>query len=64
VHEESQCDKHHRDLYFGDEHRPGLTTRVLVMENTVNSFKFYARWLLLLVGGIFATAVAGLVIKK
>lgn len=62
--ERAQCDKHHNDLYFGDIERPGLTTRVLVLESSMNAIKFYARWGLLLVGGIFVTSVIGLLVKR
>ena len=30
----------------------------------MNAIKFYARWGLLLVGGIFVTSVIGLVVKR
>jgi hypothetical protein len=43
---------------------PGLTTRMAMVEETTNAIKFYARWLVLLVGGIFVTAVIGLVLKR
>ena len=62
--DESQCDHHHRDLYFGDEKAPGLVTRVLILENTMKSIELYGRWALLLLGGAFLTGLANLVMKR
>jgi hypothetical protein len=55
--------RHEQDLYRGNG-KPGLTTRVLALEETMKDIKFYARWLLIFVGGILLTAIANLVIKK
>jgi hypothetical protein len=43
---------------------PGLTTRMLAAETTLASIRFYARWLVLLVGGIFVTTVVNLIVKR
>jgi hypothetical protein len=62
--DEDQCDRHEKDLYRGDNRKPGITTRLEIVENNVNTIKFYGRWMLLLLGGIFGTALAGLVMKR
>ena len=55
-----QCDRHHRDLYYGDEQNPGLTTRVLLVERAIKNIQFYGRWALLLLLGAFVTGLANL----
>jgi hypothetical protein len=55
--------KHEQDLYRGNG-LPGLTTRVLTLENAMKSIQFYGRWLLIFLGGILLTAIANLVVKK
>jgi hypothetical protein len=55
--------QHDKDLYHGNG-KPGLTTRVLALEDAMKSIQFYGRWLLVFVGGILLTAIANLVIKK
>jgi hypothetical protein len=64
VAEMEQCDKHHKDLYYGDEYHPGLATRVLLMENTIKTIQFYGRWALVLLLGAFLTGVLNLVLHK
>lgn len=54
--------QHSKDLYFGNG-KPGLTTRVLVVEDAVKSIQFYGRWLLLTCAGILVVAVLDLVVK-
>ena len=54
--------QHTKDLYFGNG-KPGLTTRVLVLEDAVKTIHFYGRWLLLTAMGILVVAVLDLVIK-
>jgi hypothetical protein len=58
-----QCDKHHQDLYFGDDVKPGITTRILIMEDTLKTLKSYARWGVIFIAGILLTAILRLVIK-
>lgn len=55
--------RHEQDLYRGNG-KPGLTTRVLALEEAMKSIQFYGRWLLIFVGGILLTAIANLVITK
>lgn len=55
--------KHDADLYHGNG-KPGLTTRVLVLEEAMKSIHFYGRWLLVTVAGILVVAIVNLVLKK
>jgi len=55
--------KHDKDLYVGNG-KPGITTRMALVESTVESIRFYARWIMLTVLGIFVVAIVGLVIRR
>lgn len=61
---ESQCDRHHQDLYFGDDNRPGITTRILMMEKTMESFKYYFRAIVVLLIGLAAHALWDMITAK
>lgn len=52
-----------KDIWFGNG-KPGLTTRVLMLEDAMKSIQFYARWLLVTVAGILVVAIVDLVIKR
>lgn len=52
-----------KDIYFGNG-KPGLTTRVLMLEDAMKSIQFYARWLLVTVAGILVVAIVNLVVKR
>lgn len=58
-----QCDKHHKDLYYGDENHPGITTGLLLVEKTTAAIVSYGRWILLLLGGVLVTSIMHLVVK-
>ena len=55
--------KHDDDLYKGNG-KPGITTRLALVESTVDSIKYYARWILVSVLGILVVAILNLVIKR
>jgi hypothetical protein len=55
--------KHDQDLYFGNG-KPGLTTRMLLVENTCKAISYYAKWAVIFLGGILLTALAHLIIVK
>lgn len=55
--------RHEQDLYRGNG-KPGLTTRVLALEDAMKQIHFYGRWLLVFVAGILVTAIVNLVLKK
>lgn len=55
--------QHRKDLYIGNG-KPGLTTRVLILEDAMKSIQFYGRWLLLTCAGILIVAVLDLVVKR
>lgn len=44
--------------------RPGMTTRVLMLEDAMKSIHFYGRWLLVTVAGILVVAIVDLVVKR
>jgi hypothetical protein len=55
--------KHDKDLYVGNG-KPGLTARVLLLEEAMAAIRFYGRWLLVTLGGILVVTILNLVIKK
>ncbi len=61
--QQAQCDRHEQDLYRGDCTMHGITTRVLVLEQSMESILFYMRWMLVTTAGILVTAIVRLVIK-
>jgi hypothetical protein len=54
---------HERMLYKGGDGKPGISSRMDRAEDSLAAIKFYARWLMVLVGGILATAVVNLILK-
>jgi hypothetical protein len=61
---EKMVHQHEKDLYHGDEKLPGITTRVLLLEGTMATIKFYGRWLIVMLGGILVTSVMRLVMNR
>jgi hypothetical protein len=57
------ANRHDQDLYRGNG-KPGLTTRMNRVEDSVEAIKFYCRWALLLVAGTFIAAILNLVLKR
>lgn len=55
--------QHTKDLYLGNG-KPGLTTRVLVLETSMQTIHFYGRRILLTLLGILVVAVLDLIIKR
>lgn len=55
--------QHTKDLYFGNG-KPGLTTRVLVLENSMQTIHFYGRRILVTLLCILVVAILDLVIKR
>lgn len=51
------------DMYYGNG-KPGLTTRVLMMEKTLDSIERIGRWILAGIGLILLTALMNLILKK
>jgi len=52
-----------QDMWFGNG-KPGITTRVLILEDAMKSIQFYGRWILVTVAGILIAAIINLVIKR
>lgn len=50
-------------MWFGNG-KPGITTRVLILEDAMKSIQFYGRWILVTVAGILIAAIINLVIKR
>ena len=51
------------DMYYGNG-KPGITTRILIMEKTLESIERIGRWMLAGIGLILLTALMNLIVKK
>jgi len=58
-----RLNKLEKDMWIGNG-RPGMTTRVLMLEDAMKSIHFYGRWLLVTVAGILVVAIVDLVVKR
>lgn len=59
---EEMARQHDQDLYRGNG-KPGLTTRMQRAEDSIETIKFYGRWLLVTAAGIIVVGVLNLVLK-
>lgn len=59
---EERTDRHEQILLLGNG-KPGLTTRMQRAEDSIETIKFYGRWLLVTAAGIIVVGVLNLVLK-
>ena len=58
-----QHNKIFEDMYYGNG-KPGMTTRVNELEKAMESFRYYFRWIILLLGGLAIHAIWDVLVKK
>ena len=59
---EEMANRHDQILLIGNG-KPGLTTRMQRAEDSIETIKFYGRWLLVTAAGIIVVGVLNLVLK-
>lgn len=60
---EASVKRHDQDLYYGNG-KPGLTTRMSNIESSLDSIKFYGRWIMGILSGVIGLLLANLILHK